>query len=301
MELRQLRYFVAVADHLHFGRAAARLHIAQPALSQQIRNLERELDVQLLERSSRPISLTPAGEAVLLEARHALQRLDAAVKRTKRAGRGTLGQLTIGFIGSVGHDLIPRLMTEYAGARPGVALDLEEIPFHEQLDAFRGRRLDVAFVRLPLDDERIHTEVLREDPTVAIVPDNHRLARAASISFAELAGERWVLPARAPWPAGWDWLHELCRRHGFSPDVVATATSLEVLAGLVATREGVGFLSAASRALPRPGVVAVPIEDVAMTAAIAWPPERDGALVREFVERAIELANHMAGQPAAAG
>ena len=192
-------------------------------------------------------------------------------------------------------------MTEYGRARPGVALDLEEIPFHEQLDAFRDRRLDVAFLRLPLDDERIQTMELREDPTVAIVPDGHRLAASSSISFAELAGQRWVLPARATWPAGWDWIHDLCRSHGFAPDVAATATSLEVLAGLVAAREGVGFLPAASRALPRPGVVAVPLADVTTTAAIAWRPDRDDALVREFVERAVELARRTAGQPAAMG
>jgi DNA-binding transcriptional LysR family regulator len=301
MELRQLRYFVAVAEDRHFGRAAGRLHVAQPALSQQIRNLERELDVQLLERASRPISLTPAGEAVLAEARHVLRRLEAAIERTKSAGRGKIGQLTIGFLGSVGHDLIPRLMTEYSRARPDVALHLEEIPFHEQQSAFRDRRLDVAFVRLPLDDPRTPTAVLREDPAVAIVPEGHTLASAPLLSFADLRDERWVLPARATWPAGWDWIQELCRRHGFTPDVAATATSLEVLAGLVAAREGVGFLPAASRALPRPGVAAVPLEDVTTTAAIAWRPDRDDAIVREFVERAIELARSTAGQPAAMG
>jgi DNA-binding transcriptional LysR family regulator len=290
MEFRQLRYFVAVAEERHFGRAAARLHLAQPALSQQIRNLERELGAQLFERSSRPIGLTAAGEAVLGEARRTLRQVEIATERTRRAGRGKLGRLTIGFLGSVAHDLIPKLMTAFSEARPDVALELEEVLFHDQLAGFQSGRLDVAFLREPIDDPRLVTARVRDDPVVAIAAEGHWLGRASSIDLAELADERWVFPARSAWPAGWDWWHDLCRERGFTPELAATATSLEVLVGLVATDEGVSFLPATARALPRPGVVVVPIDDVKSAAAIAWAPERDGALVREFVSTALELA-----------
>lgn len=298
MELRQLRYFVAVAEERHFGRAAARLHLAQPALSQQIRNLERDVGAQLIERSSRPVGLTPAGEAVLAEARRTLSQVELAIERTRRAGSGKSGHLTIGFLGSVGRDLLPKVMTEFNRKRPAVTLELHEIIFHEQQAAFRDGRLDVGFMRLPVDDPALDTAPVYDDPAVALLAEGHPLADAGSLALSDLAGEPWVLAARASWPAGWDWWESLWRAQGLTPDVAATATSLEVLVGLVATGRGVSFLPETARALPRDGVVTVPLDGITSTAAVAWPRERGGVLVREFVDTTLRVARDGAPHPA---
>ena len=297
MELRQLRYFVAVAEERHFGRAAARLHLAQPALSQQIRNLEREVGAELIERSSRPVGLTPAGEAVLGEARRTLRQVELAIERTRRAASGKVGHLTIGFLGSAAHDLLPKVMTEFSRKRPAVTLELQEIIFHEQQTAFRDGRLDVGFLRLPVDDPALDTAHVYDDPAVALLAEEHRLADADSLALSDLAGEPWVLAARASWPAGWDWWESLWREQDV-PEVAATATSLEVLVGLVATGRGVSFLPATSRALPRPGVAAVPLDGITSTAAVVWPRERGDVLVREFVDTTLRVARADATPPA---
>jgi len=245
MELRHLRYFVVLAEELHFGRAANRLGISQPPLSQQIQALEAELDVPLLDRNSRKVALTAAGTAFLAEARQTLTQAGRAVTMAKRAAAGTIGLLRVGFTPSVPFmELFPLVMRRYRQEFPEVEIRLMEMITRHQLDAMAENRLDVGFIRAPLPPvpPDVLTMPALTDRLVLIARGDHRFAAMASVPIAELKGEPMIMMEREAGTGLYGHVHSLCAVHGFAPTVAQEARGAWTPIGLVAAGLGVSIL-----------------------------------------------------------
>src|SRR5215208_2490915 len=189
MELRHLRYFIAVAETLHFGRAAAGLGIAQPPLSQQIQKLEGELGVRLLNRTKRTVKLTDPGRVFLAEARRTVAQAARAADSARRASRGEVGWLAVGFVGSATYSLLPPLLRRFHRRNAGVELSLRELTTAQQLEALHRNEIDVAILRTPAPDPRVVTAVLVEEEFVVALPDSHRLAASRRVALKDLASD----------------------------------------------------------------------------------------------------------------
>ena len=289
MELRQLRYFVAVAEELHFRRAAERLHISQPPLSQQIRALEDELGFALLIRTRRRVQLTPAGEAFLGDARALLRELDGAVATARRIDAGQTGRLRIGFVGSALLSIVPGTVERFRASRPGVELELRERSTVDQLRAVGAGVVDVGLVRPPIEDERgLRAETVLRERTVAALPAAHPLAALARVPLRRLAVEPLVLFPSDQAPGFHDLLIEALAGAGADPRVIQYAPEMLTIIGLVAAGTGVSLVPASVSRLALDGVAYRPVvgaprsELVAITRA-----DDDSALVRAFVAEAI--------------
>jgi DNA-binding transcriptional LysR family regulator len=234
VELRHLRYFVAVGEALHFGRAAARLRIAQPSLSHQIRQLETELQTPLLRRTKRRVNLTEAGRLFLDEARDILARVDHATVIARRGDGGEARRLRVG----VGYCMdVPRITTvvsAFNARHEAVHVELHTLPVPVQSADLRGERLDLGFVRPPASDPALSSEVLAGEPLVVALPARHRLAVKDSLRLSMLASESFVLPPRVTVPIFHDVVVRACRSAGFVPHAPHEADHLEILLGLVA-------------------------------------------------------------------
>lgn len=259
MELRHLRYFVAVAEELHFSRAAARLHIAQPPLSQQIRHLEQELGIALFSRTRRRVELTAAGRAFLDEARTVLDRAERAARIARRAGGGEIGHLSIGFVPSADLELLPRVLRVWQQRFPDVELELQMLFAGAQIDALAAGRIHVGLVRLPLAPQRgIVVERVQAEPLVAALPQRHRLARRRTVRLAELAGDTLLLFPRHVAPGYYDVLVGAFADVGHTPRVFHPGALTTNLA-LVSAGLGITLLPASIRNLRRAGVIYRPL------------------------------------------
>lgn len=234
MELRHLRYFIAVAEELHFGRAAARLHITQPSLSVQIRDLERAVGAPLLARSGRRVQLTEAGRAFLAGARLAVAQVELAIQDARRAYRGEIGQLTLGFVGSAAYRVLPHLLRTFRATHPDVTLRLSAMTTKEQLAALSERRIDLGLLRLPVEDAGLAWHVVASEPLMAVLPAHHLLATLAQIPLGALASEPFILYPRADSPAIRDTIIALCHKAGFSPNIIQETGEMQTIVGLVA-------------------------------------------------------------------
>jgi DNA-binding transcriptional LysR family regulator len=286
MELRHLRYFVAVAEELHFGRAAVRLRIAQPPLSHQIRQLEQQLGVALFNRTKRRVELTAAGEAFLAEAYGVIAQAERAVRSAQRAGRGEIGELAIGFVPSADLDILPRVLSAWAPRFPGVEVTLHALLPDQQLDALREGRIQVGFVRLPVRDESLVVEPISREPLVAVLPEHHRLAQRPSLRVADLQEDPMVLFPRRIAAAYHDQFVRLCRRSGFTPRVAHETTSLQTNLGLVAAGLGISVMPASIQNLRRTGVVYRPLDPPVpyVEMALAYPREHRSATLPAFLD-----------------
>lgn len=253
VELRHLRYFLAVAEELHFSRAAERLQIAQPALSQQIRKLEAEIGVELFHRTKRRVQLSAAGEAMLRPARQTLDEAVAAVEAAQRAARGEIGHLTIGFIETAATTIVPLAVRRFREDHPEVGLSLKELSVGTQVEGLRSGALDVGIVRPPIDAEGLELMSVTDEGLVVVAPDAHPLAKRARVGPRSLAGEPLVLLAREVVPGLYDQVIALQREHGGAV-VAQEATSIQAVLGLVAAGLGVSLLPASVRTLARTGV-----------------------------------------------
>jgi DNA-binding transcriptional LysR family regulator len=287
MELRQLRYFVAVAEDLHFGHAATRLHIVQSALSRQISLLERELGVHLLDRSGRGVALTDAGADLLSDARRLLASADAARERATRAGKGERGTLRVGFIAPAVYEVLPRTLRAFQRQSPQVRLILHEVPNAPALAGLVSGDLDIAFVRLPLVPDPMLTCVeVSDEPVMIALPHDHRLAAQEEIDLADLAEDHFIMIPRAQEPELFDDYVGMCRTAGFSPRVSHDADRTHVALGLVSGGLGVAFVPASSRSAGLDGVVHRSLRDVnpRLVIGLAWSSLLGDATVENFVK-----------------
>ena len=289
MELRHLRYFVAVAEEGHVTRAAERLGIQQPPLSQQIRALETELDAQLLRRKPRGVELTPAGRTFLGEAKAILARADEAVAAARRAARGEAGRIGIGFTSSASfHPFVPRAIRAFREAHPLVALSLEESGTTELVDALRAERIDAAFVRSPVGESAdLTVRPLFDEPMVAALPRGHSLSGAAdSLPLDALAGETFILYRRPVGPGLHDAIIAACDRAGFSPRIGQEAPRMLSTLSLVAAGLGVTVVPRSMSRLEAEGVAYRALaEGTQLTAPLnlAFRRNETDAAVRRFV------------------
>ena len=243
MDLRHLRYFVAVAEEGHVTRAAERLGIQQPPLSQQIKALEAELEVQLFRRKPRGVELTDAGESLLPDARRILEEVESALAKARRTARGEQGRVVVGFTSSAPfHPFVPQVIRSLRDANPLVSVALEESSTAELVEAIQAERVDVAFVRSPVPDSAgVRFYDLLEEEMVAALPRDHRLAkpRRSALALGELAAEPFVLYRRASGPGLYDAILGACRAAGFTPHSEQEAPRITATLNLVAAGLGV--------------------------------------------------------------
>jgi DNA-binding transcriptional LysR family regulator len=255
MELRQLRYFVAVAEELHFGHAARRLRVAQPALSRQIQGLEKDLMVPLLLRNRRRVQITPAGEVFLERARLILARTDEAVLAAQRAGVGVSGTLNLGFVGSATYDVLPGVLREFLRAAPHVDLTLSEMTVYAQIEALTEKRIDIGLLRLPTKTEGLVFRTISREPLCVALPSSHRLAQLPAVRLSALAGEPFVLYPDHPRPSWTEFVIGICQQAGFRPIVVQRTVEIQTTLSLVAAGIGVSIVPKCIGNLQRKDVV----------------------------------------------
>ncbi len=285
MELRHLRYFVAVAEELHFGRAATRLRIAQPALSQQVQQLERELGVLLLARSRRAVALTEPGRLFLTEARRTLAQAAAAAEVARRAAAGEAGRLRVGYVDVALWGVLPDVLRAYRERYPGVAVTLHERLPHQQLAMLRTGSLDLG-IGPPPPAGTVETAPVSDDPVMVALPAAHPLGVQATIDLAELAAEPWVMvPTRVPTRLG-TLVTAACAAAGFTPRVSQEARQLDALVALVSAGLGVTLVPSAAERVRRPGVVFRPLRgvDLRLPLVAAWRRGDPPPTVASFVE-----------------
>lgn len=287
MELRHLRYFCAVADWKGFNRAATALRVSQSAISDQIFDLEREIGVTLINRSRQRLSLTPAGEIFLEDARRILADADRALDRARRFSRGEIGSLRIAFLLWGASSFLPGVIREFRQMHPGVHLSVREMHPNEQSEALVQGSLDVGFTR-PLQPPyagRLSSEILYNDPFLAVFPREHPLARS-SIALRDLANESFVLCEREVSPVLFDRIISMCGQAGFAPRIVQTSNVFSSVLTLVEAGEGVTLIPSSLRNARFTDLAFCPISDPAgaIELVIAWSQERETRLQTDFLE-----------------
>ncbi len=286
MELRHLRYFVAVGEHLHFGRAAQALHISQPPLSRQIRSLEQEVGAELFARTSRRVQLTAAGETLLTEAKLLLQHADRLATRTREAALGARGRLAIGFISVADYNVLPGLLRAFRARFPQVVLSLREATTDLQLEALLRDELDVGIVLAPVADPRLAFRPLLREPLVAALAANDKaLVSAKTLSVSALRERPFILFPRPLAPGLYDSIIGVCERAGFSPRVGQEAIQMQTIVSLVSVRMGVALVPRSLTNLKRTGVVYRPLEEKSplVTTGVAWKNSNTSATLRALL------------------
>ena len=288
MELRQLESFLAVADELHFGRAAERIHLSQPALSQQIKRLERELGVELFARTQRSVALTAAGATLLEPAARILGDTADLASIARRAADGTTGSLGLGYVGSALFSVVPPLMQALADEAPGIDVTMIERKTEEQLEAMRTGELDVGVIKQPQQPPAGFEVVPVFTETIGVaLPDRHRFAGKEEIDLAELADDPFVIFPREAEPDTFDTLMAACTDAGFTARIAQTGTSLQTVLGLVASGIGAAFVvESVMENSRRDGVSHVRLTPPTpqLTTALALPVESRNPAVAVFAE-----------------
>ena len=290
VDVRRLRYFVAVAEENHFGRASLRLHIAQPALSRQIAQLEDAIGVELFDRTRLQIRLTAAGEALLPRARVILQSIADAVRVAQRTAAGTTGVLQIGFVGSATYSILPRLLHQFRSNYPDVDLVLHSMNTAELGVAVVERRIDVAFARPRIDDPEVVNELLLTEPVIVAMPKDDPLTSQPSIALDALADRPFVLYPRQPRPSFADRILQICYTAGFSPVIAQETQDLQTALGLVAVGAGVSLVPISVENSHREGVVYRPLSGDPPTTELSLSYRRDNgsAVLARFRSEILE-------------
>lgn len=286
MELRQIKYFVAVAEELHFGRAAERCHIAQPPLSQQIKKLEEELGVRLLERTSRKVSLTPEGKEFLRRCKDIQDRLEEAVNCVQDMAEGLEGQLRVGFIGPASLSKLPQTIRAFREKNPNIRLDFSAKSTTEQLPMLRGDRLDIAFVRLfGHDITGLDSMIFLREPYVLAIPEGHPFTERDRLDITDLEGEPLIFNQRIAQPALYRSLMGSFHKAGFMPNIVQEVNTEQSTVALVATGLGMALVPASSAGDKRSGVVFKPLDgDLPQWEITAlWKQKNESVILQNFL------------------
>lgn len=296
-DLRQLRYFVAVAEELSFTRAALRLHLSQPPLSQQIQSLEQDLGVRLLERTKRSVALTEPGRIFLEQARQILAQVDEARSQVVAAAAGYSGQLRLAYTVSVSfHPAMPQALLRFGQIAPNVRLQLSEMYTEPQFAALLAGQIDVGFVR----DEPVHEQdarglrfsVIDREPLLLALPAGHPMAGRDSLRLAEVAGDAFVSQPRELAATLYDRLVELATRAGFQPSITQHAQQINGLLALVAAGLGLALVPASMRTVRLAGVCYVPLEDpdAHLLLAVACRADDHSPVLQQFLATVADTA-----------
>ncbi len=286
MELRHLTYFIAVAEEMHFGRAAKRLHISQPPLSQQIRQLEEEIGVRLFNRTKRRVEITPAGMVFLAEARRIMALSEDAVRIAVRADKGEIGRLTIGFIGSANYSVLPQVVREFRRRFQNVELSLTEMSTSDQLEALLDGTIHVGFLRPPrgVTEKGLTVEAVFREPLMVALPRNHALKREKSLSLRQLARDSFIMIPRQVGPGFFDHLIVLCQKEGFSPNIVLEASQYHTVTGLVAAGLGIAVVPASIQRSRVEGIVFRTLTGGTETVLdMAWLTGNQSLILQNFI------------------
>ena len=289
MELRHLRYFIAVADELSFSRAAEKLHIAQPPLSQQIQALETELGVRLFDRQSRPLRITQAGQVFLSEARVTLEKLEQAVTTTQLVHQGKLGYLTVGFTSSMANGILPTIMRTFQQEYPNVKLILREKNCNVQIQGLRDRDTDIVFVYQDYQSVQandLEVMPLSQESLVVVLPVKHQLANKSELSIVDLANEEFVMPLSHVTFSLAEQIEYLFAQAELKPKISQQALFMVTILGLVAGGMGISILPASVQNLQRQGVVYCPIREKTTTNQLiaAWRRADQSPILRQFLD-----------------
>jgi DNA-binding transcriptional LysR family regulator len=288
MEFRHLRYFVVVAEELSFTRAAAVLHVAQSAVSAQIRFLEDSVGVTLLERNSRHVELTGAGRTFLQGAKKLIFDLEELTRQTRRIGRAETGHLAIGFIGAQSHEWMPLVLRRFRQKYPEVEVILTEMVPSVQLEALLTHRLDLGVVGA-IDGKAppgLQIECIAEEEPLVGVPSDHALANRPFVQLSQLKDEGFILTSRENAPSYRSWLARLCHRAGFTAKVVQEVDRARTAVQYVAAGFGISIFGEHICRQPAPGVKFIPLRPCAqkMRYGVAWRKEPSEPLVHRFIE-----------------
>jgi DNA-binding transcriptional LysR family regulator len=292
MELRQLRYFIAVAEELHFSRAANRLHMAQPPLSQQIKQLEAELHTQLLWRTKRRVELTAAGEAFLDEARKTLAQAEHATRVAQATAAGETGQIKIGFVDSALSGYLPRLLRAFRARHPTVQMLLQEMTSGQQIEALKRDQIQVGMLRPTRGGANVAFHEIGSESLLVAMPAEHRLAGLDEVPVEELEHEGWVLFPRLLAPGLHDYLMGICKKAGFVPRVMQEANEGHTIIGLVAAGLGISLVAESQRFWGGPEVVYRPLGSPSaglLPMCVAWRRDERARSVLSFVDVARTL------------
>ncbi|MFN6513197.1 MAG: LysR family transcriptional regulator [Nostoc sp. CreGUA01] len=287
MELRHLRYFIAVAEELHFSRAAERLHIAQPPLSQQIQQLEAQLGVELFHRKTkRQVQLTEAGQVFLQEAYQLLAQLQKAIEVTQKIGKGEKGQLRIGFTSLVTYNLLPVILRQFREQFPEVELILQELTTTEQERSLRENRIHVGFAHPPLEDNTLNQKCIQQETLIVALAETYFLAEQDKISVRSLINENFIMFPRHLGAGLYDQIVSLCQQGNFSPKVTQEAIQMQTIIGLVSAGMGIAIVPSSLQNLQRTGVVYRSFEEKTplVETAIVWREEDMAPVLQKFLQ-----------------
>lgn len=290
IENRLITSFVHVAEELHFRKAAERLHIAQPALSRQIAQLEAQLGVRLLERTKRKVALTPAGRLFLEHAYRIHSDLQKAVTDVRKVNAGEAGKLVVGFIHSSAFSLTPRILRGFRERYPDVQLELAEMTMAQQLVALQEKSIDIGILRPPISDARLATHVLRDERFVLAVPDTHPLAARSEVALADIMDQSFVLFSRSQSPLFHSRIIAMCEKAGFVPRVVQHATQIHTVMGLVSANMGLSIVPEAAIELNHQNVRFLEILDrpPLVQVVLAWRRADPSPIVKAFADLTID-------------
>ena len=255
MELRQLRYFVAIVEEGGFSRAAERLHISQPPLSTQIRSLEDEIGVRLLERSNRGVSVTPAGSVFYEEVRAVLARLEHARNKTLQVGRGDVGSLSVGFVSIADYGILPPALKSFRAQFPLVEVHLHELTTDAQIRELRAATLDLGIGLAPVDEPDLEFKSVLREELVLAAPSGHAVLKSGgAVDMRALSRASFIVPPRDVAPGLYDLTISYCRSFGFAPQIGQNARQMQTVIGLVSAGMGVALVPSSVRNLKRTGV-----------------------------------------------
>jgi DNA-binding transcriptional LysR family regulator len=294
MELRHMRYFVAVAEHLHFGRAAESLMTAQPSLSRQIHQLEEELGVSLFDRSKHHVELTDAGRIFLADARRTLQAADASIRHARENADGTRGELRLGFIGGAMMIRLPAILHEYRSRFPNVDVVPNAVPYPEHAAALHAGTIDIAWT-IAVPDPEIESLVITSDVLLAAVASSHPLAAREQIDVADLAGEDLVILSQSA-PMLHDAVIQICLANGFRPGRIHEGADAVTVLGLVAAGYGVALVPFPWSVMSIPGMTFVNLsQEFRFQEALSWRRDRHTQIVQTFIETTVSMLSGATG------
>jgi DNA-binding transcriptional LysR family regulator len=293
VELRHLRYFVVLAEELHFGRAAERLHIAQPPLSQQIKNLEEEIGAPLFYRTNRTVTLTKSGETFLPRAIQILSQVDKACEAARLVYLGKMGQIVIGFAGGTTYDLL-RFQKTFRETYPDVNVILRRLSTAYQVEALHQEKIHIGILHTPIESDQISLLPLRNDRVIVALPENHPLAaKPCPIDARELESEPFIMTPRQAGSAYYNIMMNVCYRAGFIPKVVLEAHEIETILSYVSAGMGISLIPALLQRHPVQGVVYKELLDQTsiLGTSMAWRNDEKSQVALAFIELVRQLLN----------